>query len=228
MLPYFLRHYAPLCDRVIIFDDHSDDGGPALAAAYPNVEVRPYPGAGLDDIEFVEFAARTYPEARGLADWVVWVDADEFIYHHDLRGLLRHYQAQGITLPLVQGYAMFAERFPTTPAQIYAEVRCGTAYAAYSKPVVFDPRLELRWGAGKHDLQDAGAAVRSTTAEIRLLHFRHLGAEYFTARNARNYARMTMANIGRNLGFQVYPENQAGMGWESQVAAIRPKLERVL
>lgn len=228
LLDYFMRHYGPLADRIILYDDHSTDGGPEIAAAYANVSVRPYPGAGLDDGEFVDFAAATYPEARGLADWCLWVDADEFIYHPDLRGRLARYQAEGVTLPHVDGYAMFANAFPTTAGQIYDEVHCGVPYAGYSKPVVFSPELELRWIPGKHHLTNDDGAKRGGAAEIKLLHFRHLGERYFTSRNARNYARMTARNIQLNHGWQTYPEHQAVEGWAAQVRKIEPDLRVIV
>lgn len=228
LLPYFMRHYQTVADHIVIYDDHSTDGTPELAAAYANVSVRPYPLAGLDDSEFVDFAAAAYPEARGQADWCLWVDADEFIYHPDLRGRLAQYQAQGVTLPHVAGYAMFANAFPVTDGQIYDEVHTGVPYSAYDKPVVFNPALNLRWIAGKHTLADAGGAERGGAAELKLLHFRHLGERYFTERNARNYARMTARNIALNHGFQTYPEHQATAGWAAQVKAIELELKVVV
>lgn len=228
LLPYFMRHYQTIADRIVLYDDHSTDGTPQLAAAYAKVSVRTYPGAGLDDSEFVDFAAFAYREARDKADWAMWVDADEFIYHPDLRERLEHYQAEGVTLPHVAGYAMFANDFPSTDGQIYDAVRVGVRYTAYDKPVVFSPNLELRWIAGKHTLASDGGANRGGEAELKLLHFRHLGERYFAERNARNYARMTVRNIALNHGFQTYPENQAALGWAAQVRAMELEMRVVL
>lgn len=228
MLPFFLRHYLPLADRVVIFDDHSDDGTAELARA-AGADVRPYPGAGLDDGELVDFASATYPEARGLTDWCAWVDADEFLFHPDLLARLARYRADGVDLPPIAGYAMFANAFPTTSGQIYDEVHVGVPYDGYSKPVVFDPELSLRWIPGKHTLTfDDGAERGPGPAEIKLLHFRHLGEAYFSGRNARNYARMTARNIRLNHGYQTYPENQAAEGWAAQVKKIEPDLRVVV
>lgn len=226
LLPYFLRHYAPIADQVIIFDDHSDDGGMQFAESYANVEVRPYPGAGLDDIEFVEFAARTYPEARGRADWVVWPDADEFVYARDLRGTLEELTAVGVTLPQVQGWAMLSECFPTTREQIYDEVRQGVRYEPGSKPIIFNPALDITWAAGKHTAAAPGANRGSLTL-LKLLHFRHLGEEWFIGRNNRNAARLSARNIAGKMGWQVMPEHQAGY-WQAEREWMLPKLERAV
>lgn len=221
LLPYFLRHYGGFAARVVIFDDHSDDGTAERAAAL-GADVRPYPGDGLDDQALVDFAAGAYPEARGRADWVLWVDADEFIYHPQLPAVLGWYRDAGVTLPRVAGYQMVSETFPQGCGQIYEQVREGVPDAFYDKPVVFDPRLDLRWIPGKHALA-AGAGKQSATAELKLLHYRWLGAEYVAARNHRNHRRMTVENLARHYGYQVYAENQAAHGWDAQAARFAEK-----
>lgn len=227
MLPYFLRHYGEVADLITVFDDHSDDGTAALAEA-AGCDVRPYPGAGLDDQEFVDFAAATYPEALGKADWCLWVDADEFIYHPDLRGQLAALQAAGVRLPRVAGYSMFANAFPVTSGQLCDAVTVGVRAPFYDKPVVFDPRLELRWIPGKHALAEPVEVERGGEAALKLLHFRHLGERHFTERNARNYARMSARNVAQGLGYQTYPEYQAAHGWAAQVKAMELELGVIL
>jgi hypothetical protein len=218
LLPYFLRHYLTFADRITIYDDQSDDGGPAIIqTAGPRVQLLPFPFSGLDDIIFMDFANETYKEARGQADWVIWVDADEFIYHPHILMTLGRYLASDVTLPLVAGFAMWSETFPAGAGQIYDEIKTGVPYDAYSKPVVVNPAIDIRWGAGKHGLHAGHEnARRSQEAEIKLLHYRHLGEPYYTARQTRNYTRCTPANIERGLGFQTYPQHQAQNGWAPQ------------
>ncbi len=228
LLPYFLRHYLEFADRVILFDDHSTDGGPELAMAYPRVTVRAYPGAGLDDQEFVDFAARSYPAAVGQADWCMWVDADEFVHGSNVRGVLRHCQEDGVMLPRIEGYAMFANVFPSVDGQIYDEVKVGVRDPFYDKPVVFDPRLRLSWIPGKHALAEPLPVNRGGAAELKLLHFRLLGERYFTERNARNYARMSAHNVAAGLGYQTYPQFQGEHGWAAQVKALELNMQVVV
>lgn len=214
MLGYFMRHYLTVADRVILYDDHSTDGGPELAQRL-GAEVRPYPGYGLDDIHFVEFAAETYPEARGQADWVMWPDADEFVWHPYLLMTLGRYMASGVTLPLIDGWQLYSPVFPTTTGQIYDEVKSGTRWGPQCKRLVFNPAINVRWGAGKHSATSPDG-VDSQQAEIRLLHCRHLGREWYQARNSKNYGHMTERNIAAGLGSQVYPQNQDKHGWQTQ------------
>jgi glycosyltransferase involved in cell wall biosynthesis len=213
MLPYLLRHYATFCDRMIVYDDKSDDGTPDLARS-GGAEVRPYPFEGLDDIEFVGLANAVYMEARGQADWVIWVDADEFLYHP--RGMLQRLaelKDAGITLPKVQGYGMIADAPPTTSGQIYDEINVGFKHDRYSKPCILNPTLSIRWEVGKHEIKVYDPSVTNTDDPLRLLHYRYLGREYHEARNARNYARISKQNIAYRLGYETAP------GWQGEYSA---------
>ena len=229
MLGYFLRHYLTFSDRIIIYDDQSDDNSPQIAASL-GAEVRPYPHSdgGFDDLQMAAFASAQYKEARGHADWIIWVDCDEFLYHPYLLMTLGRYMAGGVTLPLVAGYAMYADAFPTGPDQIYDEIKTGVPYAPQNKPVVVNPALDVAWGAGKHYL-DRGldAAVRSQTADLKLLHYRALGEDWFIGRNGKNAARLSARNIQHRLGWQVMADNQPGY-WEREQAWMGEKLEQVV
>jgi glycosyltransferase involved in cell wall biosynthesis len=214
MMPYLLRHYATFCDRMVVYDDKSDDGTPDHARA-GGAEVRPYPFEGLDDIEFVGLANAVYIEARGQADWIIWVDADEFLYHP--RGMLQRLlelKEAGITLPKVQGYGMIADAPPTTRYQIYDEINVGFEHHRYSKPCILNPILGIRWEVGKHDIKVFGnGATTNTDDPLRLLHYRYLGREYHEARNAKNWERISKQNIAYRLGYETAP------GWQGEYSA---------
>ena len=55
MLGFFFRHYDPLVQRYVVFDDGSTDGSLDFLRAHPKVEVRPMPPA----------ATRTRASPRG-------------------------------------------------------------------------------------------------------------------------------------------------------------------
>jgi glycosyltransferase involved in cell wall biosynthesis len=208
IIHYWVRHYRTFCERVIVYVDTDTTDGTGRIAADEGAEVRYHRTGGvLDDVGFVAFAQDRYKEARGQADWVVWVDADEFLYHPRMPERLTELRAAGVTYPLVAGYTMVADAPPAGPGQIYDEIRRGIPSPEYGKPCVFDPALEVAWSPGKHSATTTGNATRDDGSDrLRLLHYRYLGAEWMVARNARNYARIDENNRRMRHGREVYPD----------------------
>ncbi len=67
-----------LCDRALIFDDHSDDGTAAICRALgPRVTVVESPFEGLDEARDKNEMLRLL--RWELPDWVLWIDADEVL-----------------------------------------------------------------------------------------------------------------------------------------------------
>ena len=203
---YWVRHYAAFCDRVTVFVDADTDDSTASQATALRADVRWHRTAGLDDEAFVAFAREHYPEARGRAAWVVWVDADEILYHPQLPSRLDALRAQGVTRPVVQGYQMVSARPPSGASPIWRQIRRGLPAPEYSKTCVFDPALDVVWTPGKHAATVTGDDVRDDGADpLKLLHYRYLGAAWLAQRNARNYARMPEAQKAKRHGAETYP-----------------------
>lgn len=58
IIPFFLQHYEPLVDRIIIYDDHSTDRSVELLRASPKVEIRPF------QREAESYSTRTLPFSK--------------------------------------------------------------------------------------------------------------------------------------------------------------------
>ena len=100
ILPHFLRFYARFAERIVVYDNGSDDATPAIVRAHPQAELRSYDTGGtLHDGVKADLLSHCYREVRGQADWVVAVDCDEFLYHPELVERLARYAAEGVTLP---------------------------------------------------------------------------------------------------------------------------------
>jgi glycosyltransferase involved in cell wall biosynthesis len=209
LMPYWLRHYATFCERMIVYDDASDDETRDIVQAGGG-ELRQYPYSGLDDTQMVGFANLQYREARGQADWVIWVDADEFLYDPRIAEQLDHLKTLGVQLPTVRGYNMVADSPPSGSGQIYDEIKTGFFHDRYSKPCILDPTLEAKWDVGKHHISVAGEARSSDLHVLQLLHYRYLGREYHQERNARNFSRISELNRAARFGFEVTP------GWDGE------------
>lgn len=190
LIEYFLRHYSAFAEKIIIFDDDSDDGTREIIAACPNAELRDWPGdEGINDDQFQWFANTQWHEARGKADWIFWVDVDEIVYHPKMLDLLASYHKNGVTGPQIAGYTMVSQGFPTTKGQIYDEVKTGFPDEIWTKQAVF--REGIHFNLGRHSLDRSRYNPRpSLTAEMKLLHYRALGKAYVWWRHNRNWNRL--------------------------------------
>lgn len=192
LLPYFLRHYVTFVDRLEFFDDQSDDGTRDIIKACPKAVLSDWPGEhGIVDDQFLEFANQKWKEARGKADWVIWVDSDEFIYHPEILTVLARYMAQGVDVPLIEGYGMVSNAFPTTDGQIYGQISTGFRSPEWDKPEIFRTTCNMVWNVGRHSFNEQWMVPykSSDRAEIKLLHYRYLGLDYVSERNRRNFSR---------------------------------------
>lgn len=199
ILPYFLRHYSTFADWIFVYDQNSTDNSVKLIRQCPRTSVLALTGIRQhQDIDYVAFAAREYPLFQGTADWVLWPDADEILYHPNIRTLLAKYLAEGVQVPLTQGYQMIAKKFPSNGGQIYDEIKTGFASDVFCKPIVFTPNSKVQWVPGKHRLESWCKPKRNRTPEIKLLHYRFIDPGYVQERNRRNWERMD--DLHRRMG----------------------------
>lgn len=184
LLPYFLKHYAGVADRIFVIDDHSTDLTAQIAKAHPMVTYLEYPFEGLNEQEFsdtFENLYKTYP-----SDWAVCVDGDEFI--HGLEGL--NFEKSGVLK--TNGYMMIGK---TGKLEDCNKVRMRT----FDKPVVFDPRLNVKFGDGRHTVN-----LPTRDSDLELWHYKYPSREYYIQRNSVAYPRimndkMTAYRLNRGL-----------------------------
>ena len=215
ILPYLLRHYVPWVDKLIFYDDRSDDGTRELILECPKAELRDWTGSlGINDDEFVYFANEQWKEARGKAEWVIWIDADEFLYHPNMLELLAGYLAAGVEVPQVAGFTMVSKVFPTTTGQIYEEVKTGFSDGYWDKKAIF--RGNMFWTIGRHGIDFTRFNPPSSpTCEIKLLHYRGLGMDYVKWRHHRNWQRVPERCRRLNMGPNCNPDyhDHHGLEW---------------
>jgi hypothetical protein len=204
-LPYFLRHYCPLAEKVAIYDNLSDDRSVEIIKSFPNTEVRPYSTQGqLRDDAFLYIKNQTWKESRGTADWVIVVDTDELLWHPNLLGYLEDCKRQGISIPVPIGYEMISDHFPTTSGQVYEEIKNGALFHDYSKFCIFNPSQieDINYGPGCHFAAPKGHVTVDKRGDLKLLHYRFLGLDYVLPRFAARRARMSQLNKAKRWGAQ--------------------------
>ncbi len=203
MMPYFLRHYESFADRIFVYDAGSDDGTRELVHACPKATLIDWDCPGVNDEIYMALNNSAYIDhSRGVADWVIMADADEFVYHSDILGVLDRYSEQGVNVAVPRGFNMVHPTFPATQGQIYEEVKMGCPGDSESKPCVFDPILTMNFGAGKHHAspQPAGLVTYADDGALLMLHQAFLGLQFRLDRMAARKARMSQTNIERGWG----------------------------
>jgi glycosyltransferase involved in cell wall biosynthesis len=207
LLPYFLRHYGKASDRIVIYDNGSTDRSIEIIKA-SKAELRPFDTGGEHkDRAQTELKSTCYHESRGIADWVIVVDMDEFLWHPDFRGLLEKYSKDGITFPKVAGYDMVSPVVPSGQGQIYDEIQSGLRNSVYyDKREVFHPSIDINFSPGCHLSYANGNLKESAEADVKLLHYRYLGPDYFTKRYSMRMARISLDNVENGWGTITPPE----------------------
>jgi hypothetical protein len=221
LMPYFLKHYETFASNIYVWDDHSTDGTRELLKRHHLVHLIEMPFLGLDDnYSRMNFYPQYIERSRGKADWVIQVDADEFLYHKNILDYLNTKKAAKIELLYTEGWLMTSEQLPSSRGQLYDEVKTGIRDHYTDKPIVFDPRLEIVFDRGRHgldicrrssfDLHFSQSVNIEKQSELKLLHFRYFGVDYFINRIKYDMERMWASGSEAGKKKWPYDENKAG------------------
>jgi len=193
ILPYYLRHYETIADKIFIFDNGSTDNSDEIIRAHPKTILKKLPyrknqplNKTLNQVRNVKWQA-----SKRLAEWIIVCDMDEFIHHPTMISLLDGCRKRGVTVLRTFGYNMYSNKFPTTPKQIYDEVNRGVHSIWYDKKSVFSAEhiKNMRFTMGCHTARPQGKVKMERHEKLNLLHFRFLGLEYVTERNKMGKTR---------------------------------------
>jgi len=222
VIPFYLRHYGSFADRIIVWDDASDDGSLELLRSHPSVLALRWPyETGIDEDAFLRFVYDNYPVAKGMADWCIWCDIDEFIYSPDIFNTLE--AASNYEVIQTRGYNMTGDGFPVDDgkSQIWEISQMGVNAPVYSKPIVFRPSATVRWNRGKHALENCDPAL-SKEPMFKLLHYRYMGAKYTAWKNAKNYARCGLLSGDKGAAWSCSPHHtgEHSPGWAEEAKKV--------
>jgi hypothetical protein len=202
LLPHFLDYYLPWVDRIVVFDDASDDGTRERLGATPGVELRDFPPKGDS---FVDAALglwnNAWKESRGTADWVVLTNIDEYIWHPlGMRAYLERCAARGFTVVHPRGYEMVAFDIPPRGTHFPDAARLGVPVFGFDKRQVFAPSAieDMRYAPGRHWARPLGRAVDAAPIEAKLLHYKYIDYDgYHLPRQEALGARLLPRDIAK-------------------------------
>jgi len=229
LVPFFLRHYhSGWVERIVVHDNESTDRSVELLTADPRVEVRVFHTPNQDDKKTLNpIRNRVWRESQGVADFVVMVDFDEFLYHYDMPGFLGRVKERQYPVCRAYGWNMVCERFPADDGKtpLTQLVRRGYNHYEYSKPCLIQPDLLLEpgWWPGAHNASPRmpnGLPARvENFGSLMLLHYKRLGWEYFWA--------MQQARLKR-CGFEFDPDARTQIHYAEPMEKQRHDFEIML
>lgn len=212
MIPFFLRHYQKVVDKIVVYDNESNDNSVELLSKHEKVLMRSYSTNG----EFIDGTQRMmrnqeWKKSRGKADWVMLPDMDEFLYYpQGLQVLLDMAEAQGITALVPEGFEMISETLPDSRLPMLEQVRFGVKSTLYDKPVVFKPDSiqEMNFHAGAHGADPIGNVKRAYIPGFQLRHFKYLSYERYSSRAKVLLARANQSEKDQGCHCHHYSDDQ--------------------
>lgn len=188
MIPFWLRHYAPWVDEIVVYDEDSRDGTREAVMKCPKARLLRWPYRGLNDRQFLASWHGFIKQARGHADWVILADVDELLWHPDPRGVLERAQAEGFSLIPSLGINLVPDAPPVDDgrSQFYELTSFGVHAENYSKALIVNPGMNITYDYGRHGVLEFDGRL-CPRVEFKLLHCHFLGVDYTRARNKRNY-----------------------------------------
>lgn len=202
--PWFLRHYAPWVDKMIVYCEPSTDGTEDILRACPKVDLRVWPYKGLDDEKFMGAVNHCYQSVHP-ADWVAFVDMDELLWHPNIMAILSQTTADVLQ---AKGYALLSPSgWPKDDghSQLYELVKTGVSQQNYDKLLLARPRANMVHTIGRHTYTGQFPRFRGRLephafSGLKLYHCHYFGGpEETAARNQRNYDRCVKKKYAWNM-----------------------------
>ena len=171
LVPFFLNHYS-FADCVRIIDDaETTDGTAEIVSRYPNAIIEHIKfDDGFDNDIAVARLNQCYRQSK--ADWVIGVDADEFVLTPNLPQYLKDRTEDVFMVRLYEVYRHIDDRDLDPNIPIFDQRRHGDPGAVKGqnrkgmKPIVVRTGRDMKWMAGQHRIWNRHKLV--TTSDVLL------------------------------------------------------------
>lgn len=149
LAPFFLNHYRWVDQITVLYDRTSTDQTEAILRKGENVHLIPFtmPDGKLDDNLKAIKISQTY--AKSTADWVIIVDADEFVFigKEDLECIFKDFGLVQVALYDVYRHVSETDLDPTKPIKDQRS----HGLSGDIKPSLARSGLPIYWGPGQHN-----------------------------------------------------------------------------
>ncbi len=205
-LPFFLDYYSSFVNKIVIYDNYSDDNSEKIIRQFKNTEIIKYDSKGeIDDLLYLEIKNNAWKKSRGKADFVIVCDLDEILYAEEIETEISKLIENKYTIIKPFGYSMFNEVLPEfiKGIKITDIIKTGVPDDRwYSKSILFNPNkiLEVNYFKGCHNCRPKGKVKFYKSENFKLLHYKFIDIEYVVNRKKSYALRLSKNNIKNNYG----------------------------
>lgn len=214
ILPHLLKHYSKFCEKIVFLDNYSTDNSKEIINSFPNTEIITWNSGGQvrDDL-YLELKNNVWKKSRGVADYVIVGDADEFLYHPNFESFLEESKKNGYTIFKPEGYYMIGDENLELEEddQLFDLVKEGIRGESNDKLMLFDCNKidEINYMFGCHMSNPVGKIKLFQNSDLKMLHFKYLGLKDFIPKQLLRGKRLSFFNRLNQLGtYYLYTEKE--------------------
>lgn len=202
MLPHFLQYYSSFAEQITVYDNFSTDQSLEICSRFPKVHTKSYfTNNQIRDDIYLQIKNNSWKQSRGLADFVIVCDVDEWLYHPQLIPFLQEAKEKSVTAFQCIGYNMISEFTPNSQHSLLRDVRAGVRAPSFDKTIIFDPNRieEINYEVGAHAALPVGE-LSFDRVSLKLLHYKYMGLSYMIERYRQMGERLSQHNRKFKLG----------------------------
>lgn len=207
----FLKNHA-YADRIfILLDKNSSDASDKILRCNDTVRVVQSVDmhGGLDDLEKINSINVLAQSLAGEFDWIVAVDADEFV-HCDIRSILEQSHFDTHNLKMWDVFRHKDEADFDSDGEL-SQRKHGVFHGV--KPCIVRPKRDTAWSVGCHDLNNK----MRVGDDIVGSHWRSADPVIALSRRLSRRSRASAANRSRNFGYHNYDVTEESILTECKV-----------
>lgn len=208
ILPFLIKHYSTFCKKITILDNYSTDNTEEICSQFKHVAIKKFDTQNtIHDEIYRQLKNNVYKESRGIFDYVIVADADEFLFHPNIISLLNQMYNNKCDIINTTGYDVVAEEnYTFINNDILNDNTLKLARQEYEdKNIIFNPNIDINYEHGCHKCRPykhSGSINRCESDKLTIKHFKYLGVQYYLDRHRVFRSRLSEYNKILGLGTQ--------------------------